>query len=910
MSDWYGTHSTAEAANAGLDLEMPGPPQWFGPKLAQAVRDGEVDEKRLDDMVRRVLAILERAGALGRPRKCAPRSPIDDPGDRDVARRAASGSFVLLQNRGGALPLERIVRTLAVDRPERRHRARDGRRQRARADRIDLVSPLAGLRARFGDAVEIVHERGCTNSKITPPLDTRFLDGPLAIAYYAGRERDGRSGARRGRRSAPTSRGSGPVGARRARRLLGAHARHPGADRIRAVDDERRAGRPRARAARRRGRPRQLEPDRTRRRVLRHGQQGARRTRSISSPATGTTSSSRRSRPRPRSAVCRSGSSRRPATTCSSARSRPRERADAVVCVVGSDGQWETEGNDRESMTLPGAQDDLVRAVAAANPRTIVVVNAASPVAMPWADDVAAILQCWFAGEEWGNALADVLSGDVSPSGKLPTTFPVRIEDTPALHELSRRERQGALRRRHLRRLPLVRRAPIEPRFLLRSRTLVHDVRARRSDVDAEAEDGASRALEVPVTNTGRGAAPRSCSATSPTSTSSVATPPQELKAFAKVWLDPGETRDRDARARPTSLRVLGRSTGTTGSSSRATFELGIGTSSRDISLGSTTDRRSLTGARMTGAHAHRRPAQLRRRSFRAERVAPVRRSRARRRGRRRRPGRGRRPRRDGSAHRRVRVGHVPDAARGAVARTDDDARGDRGRDHDACGSRPASSSRRCGPRCCSRSRPRRSTCCRRAGSTSASAPAGSARSTTPKASTSTQRGQLLTDTHRRVQGAVARHAGRARHADALVPRHLLRAEAGAGRRRAAVDRRDAARAQPRAARALRRRVDPDHGRDPSTASRPAPSMRGTRGRPPAATRDRLQVQAPLRIARGDDGAPDIARSMESVPELVAAGATDVHVRFAAFCRDPDATRRRVLAEIAARDSGFRRARA
>ena len=112
MSDWYGTHSTAPAANAGLDLEMPGPPAWFGPKLAQAVRDGEVDEKRLDDMVRRVLAILERTGALDDP-AVRPEESLDDPVDRDVARRAASGSFVLLQNRSAALPLERVA-TLAV----------------------------------------------------------------------------------------------------------------------------------------------------------------------------------------------------------------------------------------------------------------------------------------------------------------------------------------------------------------------------------------------------------------------------------------------------------------------------------------------------------------------------------------------------------------------------------------------------------------------------------------------------------------------------------------------------------------------------------------------------------------------------------------------------------------------------
>src|SRR5262249_44662103 len=107
-------------------------------------------------------------------------------------------------------------------------------------------------------------------------------------------------------------------------------------------------------------------------------------------------------------------------------------RADVVVCVVGTDGDWETEGNDREHMTLPPPQDELVRAISAVNPHTAIVVNAASPVAMDWADHVGAVLQCWVAGEEWGHALADVLAGDASPSGKLPTTFPVRIEDTPA----------------------------------------------------------------------------------------------------------------------------------------------------------------------------------------------------------------------------------------------------------------------------------------------------------------------------------------------------------------------------------------------------------------------------------------------------------------------------------------------
>ena len=70
--------------------------------------------------------------------------------------------------------------------------------------------------------------------------------------------------------------------------------------------------------------------------------------------------------------------------------------------------------------------------VAAANPRTIVVVNAGSPVTMDWASEPAAVLQCWLPGEEWGNALADVLLGDREPGGRLPTTFPVRVEDAPS----------------------------------------------------------------------------------------------------------------------------------------------------------------------------------------------------------------------------------------------------------------------------------------------------------------------------------------------------------------------------------------------------------------------------------------------------------------------------------------------
>ena len=106
--------------------------------------------------------------------------------------------------------------------------------------------------------------------------------------------------------------------------------------------------------------------------------------------------------------------------------------AEVAVVVVGTNADWETEGEDRTTMDLPGAQDELVRRVAAANPNTVVVINAGSPVTMPWLDEVAAVMQIWFPGEELGEALVDLLFGDAEPAGRLPITVPKRLEDTPA----------------------------------------------------------------------------------------------------------------------------------------------------------------------------------------------------------------------------------------------------------------------------------------------------------------------------------------------------------------------------------------------------------------------------------------------------------------------------------------------
>ncbi len=103
--------------------------------------------------------------------------------------------------------------------------------------------------------------------------------------------------------------------------------------------------------------------------------------------------------------------------------------ADVALVMVGDQ---ETEGRDRPGLALDGNQDQVVSAVAAANPRTVVVVKSGAPVLMPWADRVPGIVEAWYPGEEDGNAVAAVLFGDTDPSGRLPITFPAKAGDVPA----------------------------------------------------------------------------------------------------------------------------------------------------------------------------------------------------------------------------------------------------------------------------------------------------------------------------------------------------------------------------------------------------------------------------------------------------------------------------------------------
>jgi beta-glucosidase len=571
ISDWYGTHSTEPAANAGLDVEMPGPPQWFGGKLADAVRGGAVDEAVVDDKVRRMLTLLDRTGRLD---DAAPHAEIcvDDPVDREVARRAARESFVLLRNDHGVLPLGDDMQILAVIGPNADATAIQGGGS-ARVTPHPPVSPLAGLRARFEPAaVEVVHERGCYSAKRTPVLDDRVLQAPLHVEYFAGREGAGdpvhtESAARAAfQYLGPAGPGipdefslrvTGTIAAPESGEwtftLLQVGRARLFLDGALLVDNSEPTGRSDAfmgfasaevagAISLKAGEPHTLEVEFAPPRGFGGLEIGCR------PPA--------------------------PVDLMDRAIALTR-RADTVVCVVGTDNDWESEGHDRETMALPPPQDDLVRAVAAVNPRTVVVVNAASPVEMPWCDDVAAVIQAWFPGEEWGNALADVCSGDVAPSGKLPTTIPYRLEDTPAF--TSYPGERGAV---HYGEGVFCGYRWYDTRDLTPRFPFGHGLSYTTFELGEPTWDGESVRLRVANTGTVRGAEVVQCYVHDVEA--SVARPAQELKAFAKVWLDPGASEDVALRLddRAFSFWDVAAHGWTV---EPGEFELRVGTSSRDI---------------------------------------------------------------------------------------------------------------------------------------------------------------------------------------------------------------------------------------------------------------------------------------------------------------------------------------
>lgn len=432
VSDWMAARSTTGDIEGGLDVAMPGPQTVYGPALAEAVRAGEVPESAVDEAVRNVLRLAARVGILeGAPAVVteAP-APVDG---QALARELAARGFVLVRNEGGALPLDAAGRTVAlIGAAARDARVLGGGSATVFPERI--VSPLDGLTAALPDGA-LTYSVGADPSDELAPAEKGFElravcrdasgavlgegslptgqvqwignDLPAGATYetMASIEVTGTFLPRESGEHAFGTRGLGAFTLAVGGRTLWEGVQEMGNE---ADPFEAFFGAPseRARIDLTEGEPVEVSltfhvPDMT------------------ALPLKAIMFSLLHLGPR------------RDAEELIAEAVAAARAADTAVVVVATTDRVESEGFDRKDLDLPGRQDDLVRAVAAANPNTVVVVNAGSPVELPWREDVAAVLLTWFPGQEGGAALADVLLGHAEPGGRLPTTWPARFADAP-----------------------------------------------------------------------------------------------------------------------------------------------------------------------------------------------------------------------------------------------------------------------------------------------------------------------------------------------------------------------------------------------------------------------------------------------------------------------------------------------
>lgn len=539
VSDWGATHSTVAAANAGLDLEMPGPAKYFGDKLVAAVRAGEVAETQLDDNARRIVRLIVRSGALDGP---PPKGEIGGARHRAAARAAADEAIVLLKN-SGVLPLKPGIRTLAVIGPNADNARIQGGGSSAVVPFARIETPLEAIRAAL-PGVEVSYEKG-VDSEETPPVAAPSLFSPapgsnevgLTATYFTSADFSG-TPVRTERATDFSKRVSGNIAGAQA---VGYSAlRWSGIFRAPATGtyefSVRGTGTPvlafDGKTILDKATP--STPDN--RDVT--GLAVPRRTVQIALEAgktypveldyvTGQT---------PYEALALGVRLPRPDFEAAVAAAR---RADAVVIVAGSASLTEGEGYDRANIDLPGQQDRLIAAIASANPSTVVVVNAGAAMAMPWADQVPGILDMWLPGQEGPAALADILTGRVNPSGKLPVTFPKRASDDAVdLTNLRSSYRESLLV--GYRGYEATSTMPL---FAfghgLSYASFVYGALKAPSSV----LPGKALTARVSVTNTGQVAGKEVVQLYVARAGRSVDEPIKQLKSFAKVALRPGETR-------------------------------------------------------------------------------------------------------------------------------------------------------------------------------------------------------------------------------------------------------------------------------------------------------------------------------------------------------------------------------
>jgi len=384
-SDYQAMHSTLQSADAGTDQEMPAA-QYYGTDLEAAVQAGEVSMATLDQMVSRILTEMFRFNDFNNPPTGTTSSDVTTPAHQAVSQEVAEQGTVLLKNSGGALPLSADNGgNVAVIGPAASASPTDTGGGSAYVTSTFNVTPLQGIEAAAGAGTTVSYTQGLpTDTSLTPIPST-----DLTPAYAP----TGFGGTYTGTLTAPET-GTyvlsfqNPCGcyttvdlSLNGQELLANPGTPPVSTYSVGVN---------------------LVAGQTYTLQLAGGGESANLSWATPSELA----------PGIAQAVAAA------------------KAAKTAVVVVSDD--TETEAADRASLNLPSAQNELISAVAAANPNTVVVIDAGAPVVMPWINQVASVVDAWYPGESNGTALAAVLFGQVDPSGHLPVTFPTDLSQVPA----------------------------------------------------------------------------------------------------------------------------------------------------------------------------------------------------------------------------------------------------------------------------------------------------------------------------------------------------------------------------------------------------------------------------------------------------------------------------------------------
>ncbi|HEX6454346.1 MAG TPA: glycoside hydrolase family 3 C-terminal domain-containing protein [Trebonia sp.] len=423
VSDFSSIYSTTDAAGAGADLELPSA-VYFGPALQTAVQNGQVSKATLDGIVHRILRAMFALGLFDRPAPAQQTIPAAK--DGATARQLAENGTVLLKNDRSVLPLKQDTNSIALIGPEA-GTASAGGDGSAKVAPLFAVSPLQALTSEAKARHVGVSYAGA------PPVNM----GPDAIPGYALTPPDATSG-QHGLLAQYFNNSSwqGTPVVSRVEPYVDQNALPPAGVNSAQTYTVRWTGTltPRTSGS--------YTLDLT---TYHKGTLYLNGTELLSNsgsfPASTTTKTVDLTAGTPYTIRVDYSASNMglaelgwqpPAGADNPLIDNAVEKAKNASVAVVFAGDETAEGIDRPNMELPGFQDQLIEAVAKANPRTVVVLNTGDPVLMPWLSQVAGVVEAWYPGEGDGNAIASVLFGDVNPSGKLPITFPASETAVPA----------------------------------------------------------------------------------------------------------------------------------------------------------------------------------------------------------------------------------------------------------------------------------------------------------------------------------------------------------------------------------------------------------------------------------------------------------------------------------------------